>query len=227
MCLSATASFGTAALLMVSGAWAVQQGWRLGAGYRMLALTPAIFAVQQFCEGMVWLRHDAGPTEAALPFALGFHFFSHFLWLWWFPLAAALIETVTARRRLFMGVGVLGALTGGAVYLALLLHPEWLKVSVRHHSIVYDIIAPVHGSIDIPLPASAVYAAIVLLPLLLTADRLLRRFGLLIGLSMVLASALYGYAFVSVWCFFAAALSLYLVHMVRVKARVGGAGATV
>jgi hypothetical protein len=32
---------------------------------------------------------------------------------------------------------------------------------------------------------------------------------------VALASAAYGYAFVSVWCFFAAVLSLYLVFMIR------------
>jgi len=31
----------------------------------------------------------------------------------------------------------------------------------------------------------------------------------------VLASVAYGYAYVSVWCFFAAVLSLYIVYMIR------------
>ena len=41
----------------------------------------------------------------------------------------------------------------------------------------------------------------------------IRIFGVLVVCSVLLASLAYGYAFVSVWCFFAAALSFYLVFM--------------
>jgi len=58
-------------------------------------------------------------------------------------------------------------------------------------------------------------AAVLLQP---QADQDLR--GLAI-LSSVLASEAYGYAYVSVWCFFAAMLSLYLVYMIRHLATAG------
>jgi len=48
----------------------------------MWALIPVFFGLQQACEGRVWQELDAGNANAVLPFALGFHFFSHFLWLW-------------------------------------------------------------------------------------------------------------------------------------------------
>jgi hypothetical protein len=67
------------------------------------------------------------------------------------------------------------------------------------------------------------YSGIVLVPLLFSSYRQLRIFGGLVGLSMVLAMAVYDYAFISVWCFFAAVLSLYLVLLIRrLVAETGG-----
>jgi hypothetical protein len=59
------------------------------------------------------------------------------------------------------------------------------------------------------------YALIVLVPLLFSTLRELRLFGVLVALSIVVASLAYGYAFVSVWCFFAALLSFDLAYIVH------------
>jgi hypothetical protein len=214
MCFSATVSYSTAAVLAATGAYALGRARALPPPYWLLALTPILFGIQQGFEGLVWQRLDAGRADAAVPYALGFHFFSHFLWLWWFPLCSYLLEPKRGRRRLFLGLGIFGALAGGLVFFAVLFHPEWMVVSVREHSIVYRIAATVRGPFSIPIPASALYALIVLVPLLGSSHRHLRRFGVLTFLSMALASLFYGYAFVSVWCLFAAALSLYLVYLI-------------
>jgi hypothetical protein len=52
-------------------------------------------------------------------------------------------------------------------------------------------------------------------PLLFSSQRQIRIFGALIAASTVPALLAWGFAFVSVWCFFAAVLSLYLVYMIR------------
>lgn len=181
----------------------------------MLGLVPVFFGIQQGFEGRVWQELDASRAGAAVPFALGFHFFSHFLWLWWFPLCSYLLEPTKIRKRHFLGLTIFGAVSGGIVYFTILLHPDWMTVEVRNQSIVYDISSPYSGFASIPFPASGLYALIVLVPLIFSRNQYLRIFGVMIALSMVLASVSYGYAFVSVWCFFAAVLSLYLVYMVR------------
>lgn len=215
MCFSATVSYGAATMLVSTGLYASVSARHLSLAYRLFALTPFLFGIQQAMEGRVWQMLDAGQAGNAVPYALGFHFFSHFLWLWWFPLCSYLLETGTRRRWLFLGLGVLGGIAGGVVFFAVLLHPEWMVVSVKHYSIVYDIESPVRGSFSIPFPASAVYALIVLVPLLYSSHPRLRVFGVLVLLSVVLASVAYGYAFVSVWCFFVALLSLYLAYLIK------------
>ncbi|MDH4216484.1 MAG: hypothetical protein OEV23_06265, partial [Gallionella sp.] len=55
----------------------------------------------------------------------------------------------------------------------------------------------------------------ILVPLLFSSHRQIKIFGGLVLLSAVLASKAYSTVFVSVWCFFAAVLSLYIVYMIR------------
>lgn len=215
MCISATVSYSAAAVLVTTGLYAVRQVRQLPPPYWLLALVPVLFGFQQGFEGRVWQELDAGRAGAAVPFGLGFHFFSHFLWLWWLPLCSYLLESGKLRKRLFLGLAVFGALAGGLVFFTILFNPDWLTVGVRQHSILYHISSPYRGSIRIPIPASALYGLIILVPLLFSSHWHLRVFGGLVAFSMVWASVAYDYAFVSVWCFFAAVLSLYLVYMIR------------
>lgn len=215
MCFSASVSYSTAAVLVTTGMYAVRQAKRLSPPYLPWALIPVFFGLQQAFEGRVWQLLDAGNASAAVPFALGFHFFSHFLWLWWFPLCSYLVEPGKIRKRVFGGCAIFGALAGTLVYAAMLFHPEWMSATVRQHSIFYDFSVPFHSSSYLPITPAALYALTILVPLLFSSHRLIRIFGVLVILSVLLASEAYGYAYVSVWCFFAAVLSLYIVCMIR------------
>jgi len=215
MCFSSSVSYSAAVVLVTTGLYAVQQARRVQAPYWLLALAPLFFGVQQAFEGRVWQLLDAGEASSAVPFALGFHFFSHFLWLWWFPLSSYLVERKTIRKRLFLGITLFGGLAGGIVYFTLLFNPGLMSVSVKYHSIIYTTSSPWRGPFSLGIPPSALYGLIILVPLLFSSHRHIRIFGVLIALSIALASVAYGYAFVSVWCFFAAVLSLYLVYMIR------------
>lgn len=221
MCISATVSYSAAAVLVTTGLYAIRQARRLQPAYRMWALVPVFFGIQQAFEGRVWQELDAGNAGAVIPFALGFHFFSHFLWLWWLPLCSYLVEPSQTskagkiRRRVFGGCAIFGAVAGTLVYSAMLLHPEWMEVAVREHSIAYNFSVPFRSSIHLPITSAALYALTILVPLLFSSLRQIRVFGVLVFLSMVLTSEAFSYAYISVWCFFAAVLSLYLVYMIR------------
>ena len=228
MCISASVSYSGAVVLVGTGLYAVHQARRLPPRYLMWALTPVLFGIQQAFEGRVWQAMDAGDAIAAVPFALGFHFFSHFLWLWWFPLCSYLVEPVQGgmtgkyRKWVFGGCAVFGAFAGALVYSVMLFHPEWMSVTVREFSIVYKFSVPWRSSIHLPITPAALYALTILVPLIFSSHRLIRIFAVLVVLSMILASAAYGYAYVSVWCFFASVLSLYLVYMIRHIVSTGG-----
>jgi len=119
------------------------------------------------------------------------------------------------RKKIIGGCALFGAFAGSLVYSVMLLHPEWMSVAVREHSIIYDFSAPYRSTIQIPVTPILLYGLTTLLPLLFSSHRRIRIFGVLVALSMALASAVHNKAFISVWCFFAALLSLYLVYMIR------------
>lgn len=221
MCFSATVSYSTAVVLVSTGLYALQQSRRLQAPYWMWALIPVLFGLQQVFEGLVWQALEAGNAHAVVRYALGFHFFSHFLWLWWLPLSSYLVEPGQTskikilRKRVFAGCAMFGAFAGTLVYSVMLYHPEWMSVAVREHSIVYNFTAPYRSDIHIPITPVMLYGFIILVPLLFSSLRQIRIFGGLVALSIVLASMAYNKAFVSVWCFFAALLSFYLIIMIR------------
>lgn len=215
MCISAAVSYGSAIVLVGTGLHALRLSLRLARPYWALALVPIFFGIQQAFEGRVWQMIDRGDPTAAVPFALGFLFFSHFHWLWWIPLSSYLIEPGVVRRRIFIGVATFGGMVGGMIFLTMLVHPELVEVGTRQLSIVYKLTSPYESSFSIPVPASAIYGLVILLPLIGSSLRQLRIFGWLIAASLITASIFYGYAIVSVWCLFAALLSLYLVVALR------------
>jgi len=118
------------------------------------------------------------------------------------------------RRRVIGGCAAFGAFAGTLVYAVMLMHPEWMTIAVRHtpSSTTLPSLAQPHPHTVTPV---TLYGLTILVPLLFSSHRRIRVFGVLVILSMALASAAYNKAFVSVWCFFAAVLSLYLVQMIR------------
>ena len=109
---------------------------------------------------------------------------------------------------------IIGGLFGASLYLPLLLYADWISVKIIQGSIFYQTVL-VYDSF---LPRTAVrifYAVIVAVPLLLTTVHALRTFGLLILASVIGSAAFFAYAFESIWCFIAAVLSFYIVHVVR------------
>ncbi len=214
MCFSASASYCATALLEPAGLYDLTRALRKSRPYWMMAMVPLLFGIQQGVEGRLWQVIAAGDAEAVRQFALAFLFFSHFLWLFWIPLSSALVEPEGKRKTSFLVVAILGALAGAAMYLPLLFFADWLTVEVIRHSIDYKVTMFHEDYMPVGVDRS-LYALIVMIPLLDSSHRHFRLFGMLVALSLLLAAALYSNALISVWCFFAAILSLYLIHMVR------------
>ncbi len=58
MCFSAQASFGASAVLGIMGIYALRKAKQQE---RFLAMVPLLFAIQQACEGIVWVTY-ANPS---------------------------------------------------------------------------------------------------------------------------------------------------------------------
>lgn len=213
MCFSATASFVSAATLVSIGAYCITRSRILPKQYLALALLPFLFGVQQFTEGLLWQYLDLEISENFRTTALGYMFFSHFLWLFWIPFISYLFEVNVRRKNIFLGLMAVGGFYGASIYIPLLLNTEWLVVEQISNSINYRAILIYDDFVPRSM-VRALYALIIMMPLLLSSDIRLRRIGYMVAISVLLAAVFYGYAFISVWCFFAAILSIYMAYMV-------------
>ena len=219
MCFSATASFTTALVLVPVGAYCVRKAAGLEKAYWLFALIPLMFGIQQLFEGLVWLGMTADNNDATLVAGRGFLFFSHFFWLFWIPLACYAVEDNATRRSLYFLLAIVGAVHGLLMYVPLLINEDWLIVRISDYSIKYKL--TLFHEEYLPLRVrNFIYGIVVLVPLLSASDRYVRVFGAMIVFSLVLTSLLYDHAFVSVWCFFAAVLSLYILIMIYRKTKV-------
>jgi hypothetical protein len=214
MCFSATASFTTSAVLLSLGVVTLRQAANSGHGYLALAAFPLLFGIQQGFEGLLWLNQDGAPLLGSRLPILIFLWFVYGVWPLLVPLTAWQLETRPLRRRLFAASAVLGAAFGAAIFVPLLFEPGWSSARVTNGSISYELSTIFDGHINVNL-LRLLYASLVMAPLLASSVTALRRFGVLVLASFLVSALLYRYAFISVWCFFAALLSLYIVMLLQ------------
>jgi hypothetical protein len=210
MCFSAEASFGLSAMLLPAGIYCVKSALAKNRAFLCLAVIPWIFGVQQFAEGVVWMglrRHDAQLTRAA---SLVFLAFAFALWPFWIPLCAFILEP-NAKKKWLLGWLALVGLTGGLVlYFGAVLNSEVLQTRQVNHSIDYDIgPSPVFPWMPLGI-WQLLYVVVVAVPPLMSRTNGFFLFSVAIVLSAAVSHSVFWYASASVWCFFAATLSLYL-----------------
>jgi len=211
MCFSATASFAASAVLIPLGIYCVKKATECKKSYWLIALLPLLFGIQQLFEGFVWLALGAG-NDPRLP-ALGFLFFSHLFWLFWIPFSSYALETNPFKRQLFLSLAALGTLHGLVMYIPFVLNTSGFDVETMKHSIVYAT-QLLYDDFVPRIVVRALYAVIVLIPLLFSSERYVKIFGFIIMLSVTLSTIFFGYAFISVWCYFAAILSLVILFII-------------
>ncbi|NEQ53828.1 MAG: hypothetical protein F6K11_27475 [Leptolyngbya sp. SIO3F4] len=214
MCFSATASFTATSLLIPAGLYACKLAVGINPRYLPVALIPCIFGIQQGFEGVQWLAIHNHQADVGHLAALGFLAFSHWFWLIWLPLAVFFLEQRPWARKVLLGVTLLGALFGMSLYGPFLLSPGAFAVTAAQGSIDYQT-RLIYDQFFPRAVSRLIYMLIVLGPLWLSQLTQLKIAGGCIALALVVTYLFYNYAFVSVWCFFAAVLSGYIVYVLR------------
>lgn len=201
MCFSANASFVTAGLTGVVGIACLIRAH--GPRDVLLAATPALFALQQGVEGLLWLTLPVAPVGAASSvLTLLFLLISQVFWPVYAPLAALLAERDPGRRRLI--ALCLAAGVGVAAWLL------WVIVGGPHGAVIRQGHIVYLTEQEPSLVVAFAYLAATGLSLVLSSRRSVAALGVLVLVGSVAAYAFYWEAFVSVWCFFAAAASLVI-----------------
>jgi len=214
MCFSATASLTAGAGLAIGGLYAMRQSSRSIPQAMPLAALPLAFGVQQLLEGGVWVSLQTGAVPAGQVFALGFLFFSHCFWLFWVPFSIFWLEERPVPKQILLGITIAGGVLGTSLYLPLLIN-NWVQVAIAQGHITYDV-RLIYSDL-IPWSWGRIfYAAIVLVPFFLSQRLAVNGLGGLIGLSIAITIGLYeSRFFISIWCFFAAIISTYLIYWLR------------
>lgn len=211
MCFSATASFTVGSVLIPTGVWCIQKAWKGDHHYLPLAIFPLAFGIQQSFEGIVWVGMGSQNLMLLAQAALGFVFFSHGFWLCWIPLTASMLEKRPWVKRIWQSMAWVGLLYGAYLLIPLWFNPSWLTISVQQRSLDYAL----KTIVDNPLLGywgRVVYIITILAPLLLTRNAAVQGLGWLILGSLLVTSRIFEQGFISVWCFFAAISSIYVVY---------------
>jgi hypothetical protein len=206
MCFSATADFVSSAILGAVGVATLREVKERRE--LLLAAVPCLFALHEFTEGFVWLgldgtlspqvAHNAGAifvlyAQGILPFLL--------------PLSVVLIEPTKRQRRRMLGFLILGGLLALYLLWGLIAYP--LEISGRSHSIEY-----------INVITNTTLVA-VLYVVATCGSLFFSGFGPLVELGwynlagLLVVMLVRRYAFTSVWCAYAAAVSVIIYFFFR------------
>jgi hypothetical protein len=206
MCFSATADFAGSAILGAIGVATlreVKQPREL-----LMGAMPCLFALHEFIEGFVWLgmegtlstkvAHNAGAAyvlyaQGLLPFLL--------------PLAVYLIEPTRRQRKRMLAFVILGGLL--AVYLlwGLIAYP--LDISMRAHSILYN------NMITTTTLVAVLYVIATCGSLFFSGFRPLVELAWANLAGLLVVALVKRYAFTSVWCAYAAVVSVIIYFFFR------------
>jgi uncharacterized protein DUF6629 len=200
MCFSATASFIAGTSLSAVGVATLKR--TEARTERPFALIPLLFGIQQLIEGVIWLtfRHDAPLLRQTMTYL--YSGFSHVLWPTYVPFAMGVLEAVRWRKKAIFTFEAAGVALGLYLLYFLMTRPVVAEVVGSH--IVY---ASPHFYL---IPVMVFYLAVTCVSCFFSSHGFVKLFGVLQLLSFIAAYLIHAMAFFSIWCFFAAILSLLI-----------------
>ncbi|MEZ5318108.1 MAG: DUF6629 family protein [Vicinamibacterales bacterium] len=211
MCFSASASFIAGTSLSAIGVASLKS--TEAHTERPFAAIPLLFGAQQLAEGVIWLtfRHDAPVLKETMTYV--YSGFSHVLWPIYVPIAMGVLEAVRWRRKAFGAFELAGLAVGLYLLYSIVARPVTAEVVGGH--IVY---ASPHFYL---IPVMVLYLTATCVSCLFSSHGFVKLFGVLAFVSFIAAYLVHITALVSIWCFFAAILSLLIFVHLRFR-RLGG-----
>lgn len=209
MCFSAAASFIAGWALSGGGLYAISN--IKNKKYLPLAAVPLLFGLQQLAEGGVWMWLNGHIGQQALTlFIYIFLFFSQIFRVIWTPFIAWYIESKPVKKKIIARLFMLWVILAWYLAYTLLVTPVYTYI--HEHHIVYDYEPLI---VSLKRLSVAAYMIVTLVPLFMSSMRIVKMLGILLFVSAAISYAFYTEAFVSVRCFFAALISVYIIYAMR------------
>ena len=211
MCFSATASFVAGTTLSAIGVATIRKAERRTE--LPFAAIPLFFGIQQFVEGIIWLavRRDAPELTQAMTYV--YSVFSHVFWPIYIPFALGFLESTQWRKRALLAFQAAGLIVGVYLLYFLITSPVVAEVD-GHHIVRHIVYVSPHFFLA---PVMVLYLAATCVSCFVSSHPFVRLFGVLALVSFIAAYLVYARALVSVWCFFAAVLSLIIYLHLRYR----------
>ena len=198
MCFSATASFVAGGALSATGVVTLTQA--KNKTEVPLAAIPLLFGIQQAVEGVIWISFDLPLLNTVMTYA--YLMFAYVLWPIFVPIAVVLIETDPIRKNILRALSLGGFVLG--TYLLYFIFADPGKAHILNQSIAYD-----YRHLYEFLPLS-LYVIVTCGSGLVSSHRIIQAFGFAALATFFVANWFYNITFISIWCFFAAILSVLI-----------------
>ena len=206
MCFSATANFvGSAVLGTIGVATLIEVKQRREL---LLAAVPCLFALHQGIEGFVWLglEHKL-PLIVAHNAAAAYVLYAQGILPFLLPLSLVLIEPTVKRQRRMFGFLILGGLLALYILWGLIAYP--LQTSMGENGIVYL------NAITTTTVVAVLYVIATCGALFFSGFRALVVLGWVNCAGLVVVMLVRRYEFTSIWCAYAAVVSVILYFFFR------------
>jgi len=208
MCFSAGASFSAGVVLSSIGIATLKEAHK--PSHKLFTTIPLFFAFQQVAEGVVWISLRPG-GDAVFQAAATYLFLLIALVAWpmVIPLSVYKMEEDHSKKRIIrilFGGGVALSMYYSVCLLKMNVYPQISKFHIQYINDFPEIIGYI---------AFAVYAIVTVAPLFISSVKRMSLFGTLIIFSILISGVFYKEFLTSVWCFFAALISIVVYLIIR------------
>lgn len=208
MCFSTEASFAGGVIIAGIGIATIRKVHK--PSQILFASIPLFFGLQQIAEGFVWLALQH-PEFAGIqkPATYIFLVMAEVFWPAMVPLAVLWMEKNQKKRNILwvlLGMGIAVSIYFSVCLLTLNVKPEIMGYHVEY---VDDFPKSVH------LVVFAIYLVTSIAPLFISTIRRTYIMGILMSFSCLVTIVFFTQYLTSVWCFFAATISLVIYWILR------------
>jgi hypothetical protein len=202
MCFSAEASFTSGIVISAIGVATLRKVSK--PAQKPFAGIPLLFGFQQFAEGVLWITLKSSGRYEGLQNVATYIFLITALIIWpvLIPLSMWFMEKGKTRKKILTGFVVTGSVTSLFYGFCLLFYHVTPQIQSFHIQYIDDFPWPLVSIIFI------FYFASTVAPLFVSSVKRAWLFGILITISYIVTRIFYAQYVTSVWCFFAALLSI-------------------
>ena len=206
MCFSAGASFGASAILGTIGIVTLKKAKTTNE--IPFASIPLLFGAQQAAEGVLWIGLSSG-NESWKHFPVYiFLIFAQLVWPVWIPFSILQLENDRTRATIIKGM--LGVGSCISLYLLYCMLVYGVKAEIHTGHILYKLSFPAAFA----WINNVFYFVPTVVPLFISSIKRIQLLGLAVLASFVFSRIYFMEHLISVWCFFAAILSIIIFWIV-------------